>query len=121
MLLVGMDTPRELEWYLRDHFFRQAGKGRTQLARSALAGELVSLYLRYRGYDPQKLAESLSPVIDDLVSMKVLTQNGDDLACSKLNRMQCVKCFYVSYLAEAEPKVCQRCSGTDLGEFPKKK
>lgn len=117
-----MDTPRELEWYLRDHFFRQAGKGRTQLARSAVAGEMISLYLRYRGYDPQKLAESLSPVIDDLVSMRVLAQDGDDLLfASKLTRMQCAKCFYISYLAETEPKVCQRCSGTDLGEFPKKK
>ena len=116
-----MDTPRELEWYLRDHFFRQAGKGRTQLARSAVAGEMVSLYLRYRGYDPQKLAESLSPVIDDLVSMRILVQDGDLLSATKLTRMQCAKCFYVSYLADAEPKVCQRCSGTDLGEFPRKK
>ena len=116
-----MDTPRELEWYLRDHFFRQAGKGRTQLARSAVSSEMVSLYLRYRTYDPQKLAESLSPVIDDLLSMRVLVQEGDLLSATKLTRMQCSECFYVSYLADAEPKVCQRCSGTHLGEFPKKK
>jgi hypothetical protein len=119
--MMPMDTPRELEWYLRDHFFRQAGKGRTQLARSAIASEMVSLYLRYRGYDPQKLDESLAPVISDLLSMRVLAQEGDLLSATKMARIQCAKCFYVSYLAEAEPKVCQRCSGTELGEFPKKK
>ncbi|AIF84822.1 hypothetical protein NTE_02781 [Candidatus Nitrososphaera evergladensis SR1] len=118
-----MDTPRELEWYLRDHFFRQAGKGRTQFQRSAIAGEMASLYLRYRGYDPQQLAESMSPVIDDLVSMQVLKQTGDNLeVAGSLVRMQCAKCFYVSYLlADKEPKTCQRCSGTELHEFPKRK
>lgn len=116
-----MDTPRELEWYLRDHFFRQSGKGRTEFARSAIAGEMASTYLRYRGYDPQQLAASLAPVLDDLVSMHILAQSGDSLVPVRLGRLQCAKCFYVSYLAEAEPKVCQRCSGTDLHEFPKKK
>lgn len=116
-----MDTPRELEWYLRDHFFRQAGKGRTQFQRSAIAGEMVGLYLRYRGYDPQKLAESMAPVLDDMVSMQILKQAGDTIEAVALTRRQCAKCFYVSYLADAEPKTCQRCSGTDLHEFPKRK
>jgi hypothetical protein len=116
-----MDTPRELEWYLRDHFFRQSGKGRTEFARSAIAGEMASAYLRYKGYDPQQLAVSLAPVIDDLLSMRILAQSGDSLVPVALGRLQCTKCFYVSYLAEAEPRVCQRCSGTDLREFPKKK
>ena len=117
-----MDTPRELEWYLRDHFFRQTGKGRTQFQRSAIAGEMASLYLRYRGYDSQKLAESMSPVIDDLVSMQILSQSGDNLELAgPFTRRQCAKCFYVSYLIEKEPKICQRCSATDLHEFPKRK
>jgi hypothetical protein len=116
-----VDTPRELEWYLRDHFFRQAGKGRTQFQRSAIATEMVSVYLRYRNYDPNQLAQSMAPVIDDMVSMQVLKQAGDTLEAAALARKQCVKCFYVSYLAEAEPKTCQRCSGTDLQEFPKRK
>jgi len=116
-----MDTPRELEWYLRDHFFKQAGKGRAQLARSAIADEMVSLYLRYRGYDPQELGRLMSPVIDNLVSTRVLLQDEDSLApSSSLFRMQCATCYYVSYLVEAEPKACQRCSGTNLHEFPKK-
>ncbi len=118
-----MDTPRELEWYLRDHFFRQAGKGRIQFQRSAIAGEMSGMYLRFRGYDPQELAKSMSPVIDDLVYRQVLTQAGDNLeVAGALVRMQCAKCFYVSYLlAEKEPKACQRCMGRELNEFPKRK
>jgi hypothetical protein len=116
-----MDTPRELEWYLRDHFFRQAGKGRTQFQRSMIASEMVSIYLRYRKYDPQQLGQIMSPVIDDMVSMQVLKQAGDTLEAVALARKQCAKCYYVSYLADAEPGTCQRCSGTDLHEFPKRK
>ena len=117
-----MDTPRELEWYLRDHFFRQSGKGRAQFARSQVAAEMATLYLRFRGYDVSQLSDSLAPVIDDLVSMHVLAQAGDTLElASKLLRMQCAKCFYVSYFSEAEPKLCQRCSRQELHEFPRKK
>lgn len=117
-----MDTHRELEWYLRDHFFRQSGKGRTQFARSGVAGEMASLYLRYRGYDVSELSNSMARVIDDLVSMHVLAQSGDTLELGgKLLRMQCARCFYVSYFSEAEPKLCQRCSGQELNEFPRKK
>jgi hypothetical protein len=117
-----MDTPRELEWYIRDHFFRQAGKGRTALERDAIAGEMVSLYLRYRGYRPEALSESMAPVIDSLVSQKVLRQDGGALALEgALERLQCATCYYVSYLSQAEARACQRCAGSMLHEFPKKK
>jgi hypothetical protein len=117
-----VDTPRELEWYLRDHFYRQAAKGRTSFQRSTIAGEMTSLYLRYRGYDPQQLATSMSPVLDDLVSMQILKQTEDNVeVAAALIRMQCGKCYYVNYLAESEPKTCQRCSGAELHEFPKRK
>lgn len=117
-----MDTPRELEWYLRDHFFKQAGKGRPQLARSAIADEMVDIYLRYRDYDPQELGRLISPVIDNLVSSKVLLQDEDAITTSSaLFRMQCATCYYVSYLVDAEARACQRCAGTILHEFPKKK
>lgn len=85
---------------------------------------MVALYLRYRQYDPTQLAQSMSPIIDDLVSMNVLAQSGDTLEVSgggPLARMQCAKCFYVSYLVPAEPRLCQRCSGPELREFPPKK
>lgn len=117
-----MDTPRELEWYLRDHFFKQAGKGRTRLARSTISDEMASLYLRYKNYDPRELGRLMSPVIDNLVSAQVLLQNEDMLApSSSFFRMQCAACYYVSYLVESEPRTCQRCSGANLNEFPKKK
>lgn len=116
-----MDSPRELEWYLRDHFFRQAGKGRTQFQRSAIASEMVTIYLRYRGYDPQQLGQIMAPVIDDMLSIQVLKQTGDTLEAAAFTRKQCAKCYYVSYLADAEPRICQRCAGTDLHEFPKRK
>jgi hypothetical protein len=117
-----VDTPRELEWYLRDHFFKQAGKGRSQLARNVIAGEMASTYLRYRGYDPQDLDKLMSPVIDNLVSIQVLLQDKDMLApSSALFRLQCSTCYYVSYLTDSESRICQRCSGTNLHEFPKKK
>jgi hypothetical protein len=117
-----MDTPRELEWYLRDHFFKQAGKGRSKLPRNAIADEMASTYLRYRGYNPQELGRLMSPVIDNLLSTQVLLQDEDMLIpSSPLFRMQCATCYYVSYLVDAEPMVCQRCSGANLHEFPKKK
>jgi hypothetical protein len=118
-----MDTPRELEWYLRDHFFRQAGKGRTQFQRTTIAGEMVNLYLRYRGYDPHELTESMSPVIEKMLAVRLLKETGNDMLeiASVLLRMQCSKCFYVSYISEVEAKTCQRCLGTELHEFPKRK
>jgi hypothetical protein len=40
---------------------------------------------------------------------------------SKLSRLQCSKCFYISYLGSNEPKSCLRCSYTELHDFPKGK
>jgi hypothetical protein len=117
-----MDTSRELEWYLRDHFFRQAGRGRTRFERDAIAGEMVSLYLRFRQYSPDQLSESMAPVIDSLLSRRVLLQDGGALALGgALERLQCATCYYVSYLSQAEARACQRCAGSNLHEFPKKK
>jgi hypothetical protein len=117
-----MDTPQELEWYLRDHLFRQSGKGRTQFERNLIAAEMVSLYLRYREYDPQDLSRSMDPVLDRLVSVQVLRQNGSTLEMGgQLVRMQCSKCFYINYLVEKEQKSCQRCGVSELHEFPKKR
>lgn len=117
-----MDTPRELEWYLRDHFFRQAGKGRTQFEREAIAGEMVNLYLRFRSYSPDQLSESMAPVLDGLVSLQVLRQDGGTLVLEgRLERLQCATCHYVSYLSQAEARACQRCAGSRLHEFPRKK
>ena len=121
--LSGSDpAARELDWYLRDHLFRQSNTGKTAFRVEALPNDMVTLYLRYRGFDPGQLAEAMVPVIASLVSRKVLQQNGNELNLEgKLLRLQCAKCFYVNYLADAEARACMRCQGADLHDFPKKK
>ena len=113
---------RELDWYLRDHLFRQSNAGKTSFRMESLPNDMVTLYLRYRGSDPQALSETLSPVISNLVTRKVLAQNGNQLdLAGKLIRLQCAKCFYITYLTEAEPRSCMRCQGSELNDFPKTK
>ena len=115
-------TTRELDWYLRDHLFRQSNAGKTVFRMESLPNDMVTLYLRYRGHNPQQLADSMVLVIAGLVSRKVLDQNGNELnLVGKLTRLQCAKCFYINYLTDAEPRACMRCQATDLHDFPKKK
>jgi hypothetical protein len=123
---------KELEWYLRDHFFRQSIKGITQFERKSLAQDMITLYLRYRNYSIQGIDEMLNPVLENLISRRVITskdynnKNDDsdnfdrtsfELA-SQLSRLQCSACFYISYLSTAEPRSCLRCSSTYLHDFP---
>ena len=62
------------------------------------------------------------PVIEGLVTKKVVEQNGNELRMpGKLARLQCTKCFYINYLADAEPRACLRCQHNELQDFPKKK
>jgi hypothetical protein len=113
---------RELDWYLRDHFFRQSAKGRNAFMRESLPNEMVELYLRYRGNDPGQLSETMTPVIQNLVSRKVVGQNGSELTLNgSLARLQCSKCFYINYLADGEPRECLRCRHLELHDFPRKK
>lgn len=121
--MSGIDpATRELDWYLRDHLFRQSNTGKTLFRMESLPNDMVTLYLRYRGHDPSVLSESMVPVIAGLVSRRVLSQNGNELTLSgKLTRLQCAKCFYINYLTDAEPRACMRCPATDLHDFPKKK
>jgi len=115
---------RELDWYLRDHLFRQSNAGKTSFKRDSLPSEMAALYLKYRGADLQQLSETLTFVIEDLVVRKVLEQNGNLLLLSgKLSRLQCAnaKCFYINYLAKDEPRLCLRCQQSELHDFPKKK
>jgi hypothetical protein len=123
MLLMSGDVAiRELDWYLRDHLFRQSNTGKTAFRRESLPGEMVTLYLRYRGADQQKLSELMAPVLESMVSRKVLEQNGNELKLSSaLTRLQCGKCFYINYLVDAEPKTCMKCQHAELRDFPPKK
>ena len=114
---------RELDWYLRDHLFRQSNAGKTAFRRESLPSEMATLYLRYRGAGLKQLSDSLTPVIDGLLARKVLEQNGNELRLlGNLTRLQCAntKCFYINYLAESEPRSCLRCQHSELDDFPKK-
>jgi hypothetical protein len=123
---------KELEWYLRDHFFRQSNKGIKQFERESLSQDLINLYLRYRNYSLERINEMTNPVLENLISQRVITSkdnskkniNGDNYALksfeltSPLSRLQCSLCFYISYLGTSEPRNCLRCSSTKLRVFP---
>ena len=124
---------KELEWYLRDHFFRQSNKGIKQFERESLSQDLINLYLRYRNYSLERINEMTNPVLENLISQRVITTskdnskksiNGDNYVLksfeltSPLSRLQCSICFYISYLGATEPRNCLRCSSTKLRDFP---
>ncbi len=113
---------KELDWYLRDHLFRQSNAGKTAFRKELLPVEMIALYLRYRNADHSQLSQNIVPVIDGLVARKILEQDGNELKMpGKLVRLQCNKCFYINYLGEAEPRTCLRCQHVELHDFPKKK
>jgi hypothetical protein len=113
---------KEMDWYLRDHLFRQSGAGKSAFRKESLPSEMASLYLRYRNADLNQLSQLLIPVVEGLVARKVLEQSGNELVLpNKLSRLQCAKCFYINYLAAAEPRACLRCSHAELHDFPKRK
>ncbi|HEX2106095.1 MAG TPA: hypothetical protein VHF28_00035 [Nitrososphaera sp.] len=113
---------RELEWYLRDHLFRQSNAGKTSFRRELLPHEMTTLYLRYRNSDPDQLSNMMISVFEILSAKKIVMQDRDDLKLlGRMTRLQCVKCFYINYLTEAEPRTCLRCRHSDLRDFPRKK
>jgi hypothetical protein len=113
---------RELDWYLRDHLFRQSNAGKSVFRKESLPNEMATLYLRYKDADVSQLSQLMIPVIEGLVAKKVVEQDGNELRMAgKLARLQCAKCFYINYLADAEPRSCLRCGHVELHDFPKKK
>ena len=112
----------EFEWYLRDHLFRQSNQGRQQFKEESLAEEIISLYLRYRDSNLHNMNEIKNIVVENLVHCQVIKRMENSLELTgKLTRLQCSKCFYISYLSDNEPRNCLRCSSFDLRDFPKKK
>jgi hypothetical protein len=120
---------KELEWYLRDHFFRQSNKGIRQFKKESLAQDLNTLYLRYRNYNLKKINEIINPVLRNLILWRVITEKDNNInndnnnsnsfeLTSYLSRLQCSECFYISYLGSVEPKNCLRCSSNELHDFP---
>jgi hypothetical protein len=113
---------RELEWYLRDHLFRQSNVGNTSFERELLPQKMATLYLRYRNSDPDQLSNIMTSVIEILTAEKVVRQDSNELKLlGRMTRLQCVKCYYINYLTEVEPRVCLRCKHSELQDFPKRK
>jgi NAD-dependent SIR2 family protein deacetylase len=115
---------RELDWYLRDHLFRQSNTGRIRFEKKMVPAELVKLYLRFRNDNVDEISQLLDGVIDSLLHRNVIKMYDDHNSfelCGNLKRFQCSKCYYISYLTEAEDLACLRCNSTTLNEFPKKR
>ncbi len=113
----------EVEWYLRDHFFRQFNQGRQYFKKELLADDMISLYFRYRNSNLQDMNDMISAVVENLISRQVIkkTENNSLELTSRFSRLQCSKCFYISYLNGNEPRNCLRCSSNELHNFPKKR
>ena len=117
---------KEFEWYLRDHLFRQSNQGRQQhqqqFEKGLLAQEMTRLDLRYRNSSLQRINEMINAVVENLISRQVLKKFENSLELtSRLSRLQCSRCFYISYLSSSnEPRNCLRCSYSELHDFPKK-
>jgi hypothetical protein len=114
---------RELDWYLRDHLFRQSNKGRQEFDQRLLPSEMINTYLRYRNDKINEISKLLDIVIDNLLNRQVIKKIDIDIfeLISGLNRLQCSKCFYVSYLSDPEERACLRCMCSVLNEFPKRR
>ena len=112
----------EVEWYLGDHFFRQFNQGRQHFKTESLADEMISLYLRYRNSNLQDMNDMITAVVENLIFRQIIkqTENNSLELISKFSRLQCSKCFYISYLNSNEPRNCLRCSSSELHDFPKK-
>jgi hypothetical protein len=113
----------EAEWYLRDHLFRRFNKNKKQFKKESLASEMINLYLRYRNSNLQQMTDIITVVVEKLVFNQVLkqTENNNSLELTEaLYRLQCSKCFYISYLSSNEIRKCLRCSSVELHDFPKK-
>lgn len=114
---------RELDWYLRDHLFRQSNKGRQEFEQRMLPSEIIKTYLRYRNDDIDQISQLVDIVVGNLFHQHVINKkDGDSFEVrGTLRRLQCSKCYYVSYLGEAEEAACLRCNSRSLEEFPKKR
>jgi hypothetical protein len=113
---------REFDWYLRDHLFRQSNIGRNEFERGMLPSEMIKTYLRYRNERIDQISQLVDIVIGNLLHRRVIyKKNGDSFELhGTLKRLQCSKCYYISYLAKEEEMACLRCNSRSLEEFPKK-
>jgi ssDNA-binding Zn-finger/Zn-ribbon topoisomerase 1 len=114
---------RELDWYLRDHLFKQSNKGRLEFEQKILPSEMIKTYLRYRDENIDEISQLVDIVVGDLLHHQVIKMSDSHSfeLSSTLRRLQCAKCYYISYLAEEEEQACLRCNSRTLAEFPNKR
>ena len=116
-----MSGMTEVEWYLRDHLFRRSNQGRQKFQKQEIGKEISNLYLRYKNSDLEKLNKLTNIIVEGLISRQVLQQvttDGSLQLTSRLSRLRCIKCYYISYLVNNESRRCLRCSSTELRDFP---
>jgi hypothetical protein len=114
---------KEFEWYLRDYLFRQYNLNNRRIMSRQLPIEMINTYLRYRHSDQIELTRYLEDVLENLLARHVITEitiDGFFELHDNLSRLQCAKCYYVSYLNHLEPRECLRCASNDLNEFPRR-
>jgi hypothetical protein len=111
----------EFEWYLRDYLFRQYNLKNRLFVRTKLPMEMINTYLRYRNTDQKELEQYLESVFANLLARRVIIENPGDGTFELRDpfvRLQCLDCYYISYLTALEPRECLRCSSSDLNDFP---
>jgi hypothetical protein len=114
---------KEFEWYLRDYLFRQYNSNNRRIVLKQLPMEMINTYLRYRHSDQTDLKQYLEEVLKNLLARHVIKEiviDGSIELQDNLFRLQCAKCYYISYLNHLEPRECLRCASTDLNEFPRR-
>ena len=112
----------ELEWYLRDYFFKNEKTGIYQTLRNEidLDNTLIEKYFRFREHKPEELSKSLKPLIEKLIALNVIKNNPHEknmIDMSNIERFQCSKCYFICYLSEIEKRMCFRCKSIDLKPF----
>ena len=69
---------RELDWYLRDHLFRQSNKGRQEFEQRMLPSEMIKTYLRYRNDDIDQISLLVDIVVGNLLHQHVINKKDGD-------------------------------------------
>ena len=114
---------RELDWYLRDHLFRQSNKGRQEFEQRMLPSEIIKTYLRYRNDDIDEISQLVDIVVGNLLHQHVIKKKDGRFvratwhseASSMLQMLLCIVSWGSRGIA------CLRCNSRTLEEFPKKR
>lgn len=135
---------KELEWYLRDFFFRiNNSKDIDKIAGLDISKKLSkedsqgfmskfqidevtrylrNNYLRYKNSDMYELSIIVENVMSNMEDLTVLRKENAKIIklYSSFERKQCSTCFYINYISKNDNLKCQRCGSEKLTEFPKK-